>query len=155
MAFDISAPYIVVKSTQGIHYYLQGSTYYGVDSPYASVSAKDVGAVSSQFTVGAGAASVSRSGTTTDRSGAITTGGTSQQLMADNASRRYILIMNPSTESESLFINFTANASTSAGSSLEIIPGGRYERDASSYVTTEAVNVVAATTGHKFVAKEG
>ena len=91
-------------------------------------------------------------GTFTDDSGTITVGGTSQQVMAANASRKGLMIQNPSTATESLFVNFGA-AATTTGNSVELLPGGTFWEDA-GMVSTETVNVVAATGGHAFMAKE-
>lgn len=85
-----------------------------------------------------------------DRSGTVTTGGTSQTLAAANPTRGAILITNPSTETEVLCINFTSVASCSTPGSILISPGGSYVAR-----TGELITVVAATTGHKFTAKEG
>lgn len=98
-------------------------------------------------------------GTFTDRSGNITTGGTSQQLMAVNANRKYLIIVNPTVATENLYINFTsaatvAIAQATATSSIPIAPGGSYNLGFSE-ITTEAVNIIAATTAHAFIAKEG
>lgn len=91
--------------------------------------------------------------TLTDRSGTIGTGGTSQQVMASNASRLFIRIQNPCSENESLFVNYGAAASGTSASE-EITPCGSVTWDGTS-ITTQAINVVAATTSHRFVAKEG
>lgn len=96
----------------------------------------------------------------TDKSGAITVGGTSQTLAAINAARKRILVTNPCTATsqniataESLFINFTSAASPTAGGSIELSPCGSYD-SGSSVVTTELIAVNAATTAHKWTAKE-
>jgi hypothetical protein len=92
-------------------------------------------------------------GVYTNRGGTITLGGTSQQIMAVNAARKRMIIQNPSSEIESLFMNFTAAANAGNNTSFELMPGGYFD-SAFGPVSTEAINVVAATTGHKFVAKE-
>jgi len=92
------------------------------------------------------------SGTLTDRSGTITAGGTAQTLAASNSSRKYLLIENQDS-AESLWINFTTAAVTSQPS-IELQPGATFVMD-SAFVSTELVSVIAATTGHKFAAKEG
>jgi hypothetical protein len=96
----------------------------------------------------------------TDKSGAITAGGTSQTLAAINTVRKRILIVNPCTATsqniataESLFINFTSAASPTAGGSVELAPCGSYDSGAGP-VTTELIAVNAATTAHKWTAKE-
>lgn len=96
----------------------------------------------------------------TDRSGNVTSGGTSQTLAASNASRKRIVIenfCNATTQNiaaaESLFVNFTTAASTSAGTSIEIAPCGSYDSGFGP-VSTEAITVTAATTAHRWAAKE-
>ena len=95
-----------------------------------------------------------------DRSGSITSGGTSQALMAANSARRRLVIQNPGSSTsqgivaaESLFINFSGPASSSKGNSIELLSGGSYDSD-SGPCTTEQINVVAVTTGHQYFAKE-
>ncbi len=99
-------------------------------------------------------------GTFTDESGSVTLGGTSQTLAAANTSRKRIIIQNPLdatgqgiATAENLCINFTSAASASAGSSFCLLPGGSYDSEAGP-VTSELITVVAATTGHKWAAKE-
>jgi hypothetical protein len=98
--------------------------------------------------------------TFTDRSGTISSGGTSQQLMAINNNRRRFIVMNPTSPtgqgisiSESLYINFTSAAGVDNGTSIEITPGGWYDSGI-GIVTPEKITINAATTGHVFVAKE-
>lgn len=92
-------------------------------------------------------------GSLTDRSGTITTGGTSQQIAGANTSRSYLLVVNPPTNTATLWLNFTTAAAASQPS-IPILPGGSFVME-SGYVSTEAVNVIAATTSMPFVAKEG
>ena len=91
-------------------------------------------------------------GTLTDRSGTITAGGTAQQLAAANTNRRYLLIQNEHA-TETLWFNFTTTA-TAAEPSFQIPAGGSFVMEA-GYISTEAVSVIAATTGHPWTAKEG
>lgn len=88
-------------------------------------------------------------GTYTDKSLSIAAGGTREVLAASNSSRRSIIIQNPSSEIESIFINPTGNA-TANGDSIELPPGGL----PLTLATTQAIDVLAATTGHKVIAKE-
>ncbi len=92
-------------------------------------------------------------GALTDRSGTITTGGTSQQLAPVNNARKYLLVQNPTTASESFWIA-VGTAAVAASPSIEIAPGVTLSWE-SSFVPSDAVNVIAATTGTAFVAKEG
>lgn len=96
----------------------------------------------------------------TDKSGAITLGGTAQTLSAINTSRKRIIIENPCTATsqgiataENLFINFTTAATTAGGNSFELVACGSFD-SGSGPVSTELISVIAATTNHKWIAKE-
>lgn len=89
-------------------------------------------------------------GTYTDRSGTITAGGVSQQLVGIDPTRKSLHITHSTSETEPLCVNTTSAASCSTAGSYVIAPGGMLCLN-----TVEAVNIVAATTGHKFTAKEG
>jgi hypothetical protein len=98
-------------------------------------------------------------GTLTDRSGAITAGGTAQQLAAANPTRKYLLIVNPIdaagqgiATAEALYIDFTATA-VIGSPSLRLDPGATFVME-SGFTTTETISVKAATTAHKWTAKE-
>ena len=92
-------------------------------------------------------------GTLTDRSGTITAGGTAQTLAAANTARKYLLIQNLHA-TEVLWVNFTT-AAVANQPSLQLAAAGGSLVMESSYVSTELVSVIAATTGHAFSAKEG
>ena len=96
----------------------------------------------------------------TNRSGSIAVGGTSQQLAAANGARRRLFIQNPATiagqtiaAAESLFINFTTAAGVNDGVSIELQPGQSFDTGQGP-ISTEVVNVNAATAAHRFIAKE-
>lgn len=92
-------------------------------------------------------------GTFTDRSGSVATGGTSQQVAATNTSRNYILVQNIS--SGDLWVNFGV-AAVQDQPSIKVTSGLSIEYGAAGgFIPTGAVNVVGATTGQKFAAKEG
>lgn len=84
-----------------------------------------------------------------DASGTITTGGTQQTALAAQTGRKYLLIQNPSTASEVLWINLTGNAAIDAAGSVSIEAGGALTFEGESQCSN-AVSVIAATTGHKF-----
>jgi len=91
-------------------------------------------------------------GAVTNRSGSITTGGTAQQAAASNASRKYLMIQNKTTASESFW--FSTDATAVADSpSVEVPPGMTFLFEG-TFVPSGAVSVIAATTGTKFTAKE-
>lgn len=98
---------------------------------------------------------MSGTGTVTDRSGALTAGSASEEIMAANPDRKYLLIQNPVDASETLYVNFTtvADELTNNGS-IELAAGGSILMEG-AFVSTEAVNVNAVTTNHYFIAKEG
>lgn len=86
--------------------------------------------------------------TYTSRSGTITTGGTSQTLMAANAARKGFMVQNRSAES--LFIN-TLAAAANDNSSIELLPGQMFIPPA---VPLTDVRIIGATTGSAFFARE-
>jgi len=99
-------------------------------------------------------------GTYTSRNLTLTLGGTAENLMASNTSRRKFYIQNPCTTTgqgiaavESIYISFTGSAGVNNGTSIEILACGSYESDAGP-ISTQAISVNAATTGHKIVAGE-
>lgn len=116
------------------------------------VSADGVTAVGSTGVITVSA--VPSNGVLTDRSGTITTGGTAQNAMAANSSRKYLLIRNPTTATAPLWFNFTTAAVVTGSPSIRLDPGDSFIME-SGFVSTEAISVIAATTGHAFTAKEG
>lgn len=89
-------------------------------------------------------------GTLTDRSGTITSGGTAQTIMAANATRRYLLIQNSSDTA--MWCNFTTTAVASQPS-FTLIAGASFVME-NNAVSTEAISCIGATTGKIFTAKE-
>lgn len=85
----------------------------------------------------------------------ITTGGTSQQVFGANASRRVLLIENPTTATEPLFCNFGAAASLTLGNSISLAAGQSFYQSQPNFVTKSVINCNATTSTHSFVAKEG
>jgi hypothetical protein len=102
-----------------------------------------------------------QTGSFTERSGFIAAGGTSQQLAAANSSRKKIVIQNPLTAagqniaaSESLYIRFGASAAgIDDGTSIEIPSGGSYISEP-DFESTQAIQVNATTTNHRWIADE-
>lgn len=99
-------------------------------------------------------------GTFTNRSGFIAAAGTSQQAMAANGARKRYFIENPATATgqniaaaESLFVNFGAVAGVNNGTSIELLPGGFLD-SSSGPVSTQQINVNAATINHAYIALE-
>ena len=85
--------------------------------------------------------------TTTDKAGTITTGGTAQNAIASNVSRRGWCIQNPSTATESLYVRLNGTASATTGMELA---AGAQACNAPGQIDTSAVSVFAATTSHAF-----
>lgn len=96
-----------------------------------------------------------------ERNGTIAVGGTSQVLAPANAARQRIIIQNPFSvageggipAAETLYVRFGGAAGVDNGTSFEIFPGGSYD-SAAGPVYNGAINVTAATAGHKFIAWE-
>lgn len=88
-------------------------------------------------------------GTITNRSSTITAGGTAQTLAAANMNRRYLFIQNISSEDLWFNIGTTAVADQP---SIKLTPGSSFEF--AEFVPVEAISIIGATTGSKFVAKE-
>lgn len=84
-----------------------------------------------------------------DASSTITNGGTAQVALVANTGRKFLLIQNPTTASEDLWFSLTGTAAVDAAGSLSLAAGGAmsFEGD---FLPSNAVSVIAATTGHKF-----
>lgn len=89
-------------------------------------------------------------GSTTDRSGTITAGGTAQQAAAANTSRRWLFFQNVSDEV--MWIDFGAEA-VADQPSIKVAAGSAYENPP-HFCPTGAVSVIGATTGKAFTCKE-
>lgn len=98
------------------------------------------------------AAGTTAQGALTDRSGTIAAAATSQQIAAANGARRYLRVQNLDAVAD-LWVNLGAAANAGAGS-LRLAPGAVLTFDG-SFVPTQAVNVLGATAGAAFTAKEG
>ncbi|MGI8685130.1 MAG: hypothetical protein ACR2MO_08610 [Acidimicrobiales bacterium] len=94
---------------------------------------------------------VATRGALTDRSGTIAAGGAAQVLMAANATRLYLFVVNLSTGD--LWINFGTNA-VAAQPSIRLQAGDSFVMEA-GFVSTQAVSIIGATTAQAFAAKEG
>lgn len=99
-------------------------------------------------TLGGAAAGIVAPATPTDNSGTIVAGGTPQVQIAANANRIGILISNPDTEIETLYMMFGAG-----GGPIPLLPGATYESGIVDWLGD--IYVVAATTGHAVTAYEG
>jgi len=90
-------------------------------------------------------------GSLTDRSGSITTGGTAQTVAAANWQRTYFFFMNLSDTDMSLDFGASATADTA----LLLVSKGSVEFVAPGFVPGGLVSVLCASTGKKFACKEG
>lgn len=88
--------------------------------------------------------------TDVDASGTLAAGGVSQVVAAAAPAGNRVIIFNPTTAAESLFVNSTGAATVAGTDSFEVVPGGYYD---TGEKITNAVQVNAVTIGHVFVAK--
>ena len=91
-------------------------------------------------------------GTPTDHSGTIATGGTSQQPAAANASRRMLLIAAPAAASEPVYFQLDGTAAV-VGEGICLGPGAAVVFD--MWVPAGAVTVTSTTAGTPFTCYEG
>lgn len=90
-------------------------------------------------------------GSYVDRSGSIAVGGTPQVLAVANPTRKQMIIYNPISNSESLFINFGAAPNPNVNA-IEIPVGQTWKTD--NPISSQEIQIVAATSATAFVAKE-
>jgi hypothetical protein len=90
-------------------------------------------------------------GTTADKSGSVTTGGTAQTAIAANTGRVAWCIQNDPLGTEVLYVRVGATATATTGVALN--PGSQVCSSPSS-VDTALVSVLGATTGHKWYGQE-
>lgn len=86
----------------------------------------------------------------TDRSGTIAAGGTSQQVAAALSTRKWLVVQNLSAED--LYLNF-GTAAVQTQPSIRLAPGGSYENPP-HFCPSGTINIIGATTGSVFTAKE-
>lgn len=90
--------------------------------------------------------------TFTDISSTITSGGTSQSLVAADQYRSYLFIQNIS--SDTLWIGLGVTA-TQDKPSIKLSPGDVYEQGEGNVIFTGAINIIGAVTGSKFTGYTG
>lgn len=93
-----------------------------------------------------------RSGTYTERSSTITLGGTAQEAMAANASRKDYFLQNISAGD--IWFSFVETAAVDGAGSVKLSPGAS-AFSAGGFVSTQALSIIGATTGQKFTLWEG
>lgn len=137
-------PSLVVKDANSANQTIQTLPATG-QAPSANslpvVVASDQGAVPADTVV---------KGTAANRSGTITTGGTAQQLMAANASRRGFRIQNQSNGA--LYFSATGTATMDQNSFL--LNAGDYFESSPHFIGTTVVSIIGATTGQAYHATE-
>jgi len=90
----------------------------------------------------------SNRGNVSSGSSTITTGGTSQTVFSPTLTRKYLLVQNVSDTDMNLGIGYTPTATTGI---LLNKNGGAIVFEG-SYIPTQAINILCATTGKAFVA---
>lgn len=88
-----------------------------------------------------------------DRSGTITAGGAAQNALTQNAGRAHVSIFNVDT-GEDLWVSFVGTAAIATQGSIKVPPGSLLVYEV-GMVPSNALSVIAATTGHKFTIWEG
>jgi len=81
----------------------------------------------------------------------ITTGGTHQQVFASNANRKFLLVQNVSDTDMNLGIGYDPSATTG----IFLGKNGSGVVFESSFIPTQEIRILCATTGKAFVALEG
>lgn len=90
--------------------------------------------------------------TSTNKAGTITSGGTAQNAIAANASRKSWCIQNDPNATEPLYVRASGTASATVADAA-LVPGQPY-CSSSSMVDQGAISVFAATTGHQWYGSE-
>jgi len=85
-------------------------------------------------------------------SATITTGGVSQVALTANQFRRYVMILNPVGATETLYIS--SGSTVASATTISLAPGQSIVFE-TLFMTTDAWNVFAATTGHAYVVLAG
>ena len=101
-------------------------------------------------TVNANVTPIVKAGNLLDWSGAIVAGNTSQVAIPANINTNGWMIQNPPEEVEVLYLDFSVTATTTT--SVQLAPGEKFEMFGGT-VWVGLVNVMAATTGHLYIAK--
>lgn len=91
-------------------------------------------------------------GSFTNKSGTITTGGTAKTVAIANTARKGIVACNPPSAAESLFGRYDA-AATLDKFSIELV-AGQCMIDEGPGVSTQALSLNASTTGHPYTVWE-
>lgn len=89
--------------------------------------------------------------TPTDKGGTIAVGGTAQNAVASNASRKGGWCQNPVNATEDLYVSFTGSATVGgAGNQADLAPGQSVGFYQNGTIIQTAVSVNAATGTHRF-----
>lgn len=87
-----------------------------------------------------------------DASGTIAAGNVSQQLLAAQPDRRFLLIENVHA-TEDMWINFGIPAVQNQPSILIKAGGGVFIMTIADFISTQTINIIATTLGHPFTCK--
>ncbi len=102
--------------------------------------------------------SIDAQATDVSRSGLITLGGTAQVLMAANVNRRGWRVQNNDVNfpAEEIWLSTTGTAAVNGNASFSLAAYGAvgYPGGSAEGVGSNAISIIAATTGHKFYAIE-
>jgi len=91
--------------------------------------------------------------TYTNVGGTIASGGQAQTIACGKGALRQFFIQNPSTASESIYLE--PNGSAVIGQSMEITPGTSLWFGPGVIFAGNAPSVIATTTGHRYIAYWG
>jgi hypothetical protein len=102
---------------------------------------------------GGGASTISPStGALTNSSGTTSATPSTSTTLSSAKSRKYLFIQNPTSNTVSLWINFTS-AATASQPSIQLLPGGSFVQE-SSFVSNELVTVLSTVASSPYIAKE-
>lgn len=155
-ASGVTAP----SGAAGIRGWLS-SLFNGIGAPGASACASDTTACSvnqqmqrlaQRLTSILAAIGTPMAVTPSDCGGTITAGGTAQNAAATDASRKTMLIENPTNATEQLYVAVAGAATVGgAGNFADLSPGGSTNMTFNGTVIQTAVSVNATTTAHRFL----
>lgn len=86
-----------------------------------------------------------------NRSGTLN--GSSQDLAAAWAGRRYLRVHNPSTNEHSFWVNDTGDPATATKDCIEVPPGAGFVMSAATFVSTAKITIIG-TSGETWHAAE-
>ena len=97
--------------------------------------------------------SISSSGALQDSPGAIAAANTSQLALAA-ATRKYFFIQNSTASTGVLTVDFGRSARSVGSGSIELVPGSSFTQE-SSFISSDAINVLSSVVGTAYIIKWG